>query len=45
LESIINKKHKGAVNMIIVEKPWGYEKWLAYCKEYVMKEIYYLIFQ
>ena len=26
--------------MILVEKPWGYEKWLAYCKEYVMKEIF-----
>ena len=26
--------------MIIVEKPWGYEKWVAHCPEYVLKEIF-----
>ena len=26
--------------MIIVEKPWGYEKWIAHTKDYVLKEIF-----
>jgi len=26
--------------MILVEKPWGYEKWIAHNDQYVMKEIF-----